>query len=133
MVADLPSYLQQLKLYDIQLAKFPPSPKYAFVSLISIELAYYLKNRIKKGELYKGLSHIGRNAIYYNFCQGVGSSVIYHYVHTIQFDAWLFKWIIIFLINFTITTVTAEILSILYKACYKVVIYIRNYKMVEVT
>ena len=39
------SYLQGLPLYDLQSAKFPPSIKYGFASLITIVLAKYFEGR----------------------------------------------------------------------------------------
>lgn len=113
------SYIQGLPLYDIQAAKFPPSPKYAFVSLIVIFVANYFENRIKKCNCV--LVHIGKNAIFYFFGQGIGSSLIYFYVNNVSLDNWFSKWIAAFLINVVCTVAVAETLAILYNIAIKMI------------
>ena len=109
------NYLQSLPIYDIQNAKFPPSPKYAFVSLISIEIAKFFNNRVRSGKIYTILAHIGRNAIFYFFAQGIGSSLLFIYVSRYQTNVWVVKWIIALLINLILTVIIAEILRVIYK------------------
>ena len=58
---------------DIQTAKFPPAVPYLFSSLILIFVMLYLEQFVKKtGRL---LPHIGKNAPFYFFAQGVTSSL----------------------------------------------------------
>ena len=110
------NYLQQLTLYDIQSAKFPPSPKYGLVSLVSIEVAIFFDGRINSESVtYKSFVHIGRNALYYFFGQGIGSSIIYYYAKAFVTKYWFFKWIGGFIINTIITIMIAELISVIYK------------------
>ena len=66
---------------DIQTAKFPPTAPYFFSSFILIFLMLYLEPTVKKtGRL---LPHIGKNAPFYFFAQGVTSSICTHIKHFI--------------------------------------------------
>lgn len=113
------SYLQNMPLYNIQDAKFPPSPKYFFVSIIAVLVGAYFENKIKKYN--RVIIHIGKNAIFYFFGQGVGSSLIYFYVESVNFHNWFIKWIIAFILNVICTVFIAEILAIFYKWIMKIV------------
>lgn len=114
------NYLQELKLYDIQTAKFTSSPKYAFVSMLSIEVAKFFQNRIHCGKLFAFFRHIGRNAIFYFFGQGMGSSLIFLYVNAFDTDLWVLKWIGALIINIISTIIFAETLQMVYKIIVKV-------------
>lgn len=113
------SYLQNLPLYDIQSAKFPPSPKYIFVSMVSIILFKYFEKyqkyfKNKELRINKMLVHIGRNAIFYFVAQGIGSSLLYFYANTVNLGNWIIKYIIAFVLNLICTVIIAELLSFLY-------------------
>lgn len=109
----LTTYLQDLPLHDIQSAKFPPSLKYGFVSMPAILIA----KRFEPHMLHtnKWIRHIGRNAIFYYFAQGVGSSLNLYAVQAIQIESWIVKWIVTFLINLLVTTILAESLRKSYR------------------
>lgn len=107
------SYLQGLPLYDLQSAKFPPTMKYGCAAMIVIIVAKYAERY--KTTYNKLLVHIGRNAIYYYFGQGIGSSLCYIWVEKIQLCNWFIKWGIIFGINVVTTVCVAEFLAISYK------------------
>ena len=87
------AYLSSMKIYgiawdDIQTAKFPPTAPYLFSSLILIFLMLYLEPdtvRSRPATSYGGrlLVHIGRNAPFYFFAQGVSSSLCTHIKHFI--------------------------------------------------
>ena len=72
------AYLVSVRAYDIcwddiQTAKFPPAAPYFFSSFILIFVMLYLEQFVKKtGRL---LPHIGKNAPFYFFAQGVTSSL----------------------------------------------------------
>ena len=106
------SYLQGLPLYDLQSAKFPPSIKYGFASLITIVLAKYFEGRYSVKKNF--IEHIGKNAIYYYFAQGIGSSINYYVVGMVNLNNWLFKWILAYGVNFLVTILIAEALSFMY-------------------
>lgn len=107
------SYLQGLPLYDLQSAKFPPTMKYGCASMIVIIVAKYVEKY--KKTYNKVLVHIGRNAIYYYFAQGISSSLCYIWVDKIQVHNWFIKWMSIFGINVLTTICVAEFLSVSYK------------------
>ena len=72
------AYIVSVKLYgigwdDIQTAKFPPTVPYFFSSLMLIFLMLYLEAYVKKP--LPLLVHIGKNAPFYFFAQGVSSSL----------------------------------------------------------
>ncbi|MCR5097702.1 MAG: acyltransferase [Lachnospiraceae bacterium] len=72
------AYLMSVGYYgigwdDIQTAKFPPAAPYLFSSMILIFVMLYLEQFVKKtGRI---LPHIGKNAPFYFFAQGVTSSL----------------------------------------------------------
>ena len=111
------SYLQNLPLHDLQSAKFPPTMKYGCASMLVIIVVKYLEKY--KNTYNKFLVHIGKNAIYYYFGQGIGSSLCYIWADKIQLHNWFIKWVIIFGINVLTTVCVAEFLSISYKMIEK--------------
>ena len=65
-----------------------------------------------RGESF--ITHIGRNAIFYYFAQGIGSSLNYYVVDILQMSNWFVKWCITFSVNVIITVCIAELLRKLY-------------------
>ena len=114
------SYLQNIPLYDLQTAKFPPTLKYGLASMFVIIFSKKLEFGIKKNN--KFISHIGRNAIYYYFAQGIGSSINYFFVEKIDLKLWAIKWGVTLVINILITIIIAEVLSFLY-FCFEKIIW----------
>lgn len=119
------SYLQGLPLYDIQSAKFPPSLKYGFVSLVSILLAKSMEGHI--GTCNKALVHIGRNAIFFYFAQGIGSSLSYYFISAVHLETWYLKWLLTFLFNVAVTTCIAELVALLYRKFYSLSRIVQKY------
>lgn len=96
-----------MPIHDIQSAKFPPTLKYGFASLVVVMLVRNVnENHMRNCNSF--VVHIGKNAIFYYFAQGVGSFVIYYAVNCIQTSGWLFKWCMVFGINLLITAGIAE-------------------------
>lgn len=106
------SYLQGLPIYDIQAAKFPPSIKYGFVSMLIILVAKQVEPHIKHSS--KWLCHVGRNAIFYYFAQGIGSSLNYYVIPRVHTSNWLVKFVITLAINLIVTTALAELIRVSY-------------------
>ncbi len=106
------SYIQNLPILDFQNAKFPPSLKYACISMFAILIARYLEAYIKKPCVI--FAHIGKNAIFYYFAQGIGSSLIYRILPHILSAHWFLTWLLALICNIAITAVIAESLSLLY-------------------
>lgn len=107
------SYLQGLPLYDIQSAKFPPSLKYGFVSMVAILIAKYFDGRREKYN--KFLLHIGKNVIWYYFGQGIGSSINFYVINLVSIENWFLKWLVTYAINVVITIAVSESLAAGYK------------------
>ena len=106
------SYLQELPVYDIQTAKFPPTVKYGLVSLLSILIVKHIEPYVV--HMNRWIKHIGCNAIFYYFSQGIGSSLNYYVIPLVPTDNWLLKFLVTFLVNVIITTVIAEFMRITY-------------------
>lgn len=109
----LASYLQGIPFYDLQSAKFPPTLKYGAASMITILVVKFFENKVKKCNAF--LVHIGRNAIYYYFAQGVSSSFIYLFIPRININLWFAKWIILFVLNVLMAVIMAEAMAAVYK------------------
>lgn len=115
----LTSNILCLPLYDIQSAKFPPTIKYLAVSMPVIFVSNYIR-KYRKNE-NKILMHIGKNAIFYFFGQGVGSSLLFLLSDKNIFDFWFCKWMVLYCINILITIVVAEIIAKLYGITEKLI------------
>lgn len=113
------SYLLNIPLYDIQSAKFPPTVKYAFASMVVILISKYFEGKLRKCNML--VVHIGRNAIYYYFGQGVGSSLIYYAIDWLDISNWFLKWIITFLINIAVTVALAELIRVTYNTINNII------------
>ena len=111
------AYLQGLPIYDLQSAKFPPSIEYGFASLISVVIAKFFDGKYTAKNDF--IEHIGRNAIFYYFGQGIGSSVNYFVVNMINLNNWIIKWILTYVINVIVTIFVAEVLALMYSKILK--------------
>lgn len=118
------SYLQGLPIYDLQSAKFPPSIKYGLVSLISVVIAKFFDGKYTAKNNF--IEHIGKNAIFYYFGQGIGSSVNYFMVNMINLNNWIIKWMLTYVINVIITIFIAEVLALIYSKVFKKIFNIRG-------
>ena len=108
----LSSCMLDIPLYHIQASKFPPTIMFGFCSMITILLAVYLEPKIKiRSRL---LIHIGRNAIFYFFAQGIGSTVLYYLLDYMDMESRLLKWTILFIVNCAATMVLAEAFAYTY-------------------
>ncbi len=108
----LDAYLRYIPWYEVQGAKIIPSGKYLFVSSFAILVAGYIEKFVYKTN--RVLVHIGKNAIYYFFAQGVGSSVLAYGQITLNIHPWFINWFAYFLINLVITAIIAELLRLTY-------------------
>ncbi|MGN0727986.1 acyltransferase family protein [Treponema sp.] len=114
---------QHLPVLKVQAAKFPPSLAYGFFSLLSIFTFLFLENHInieggKFPNVKKFLAHIGRNALFYYFAQGIGSSAIY-ILRKLNIRPWFLHFGAAFLVNLVTTVLLAESFSALYVKCEK--------------
>jgi len=126
-------YLLDIPFYDLQAAKFPPSFMYGFYSMLSVLTAVYCERFIKKPNAL--LVHIGRNAIFYFFGQGIGGSLNYWFIELVWFKAipfWPLKWIVALIFNICVSALIAEFLAWSYGKLETVVSAIlskKNYKV----
>lgn len=126
------SYLQDLPLYEIQAAKFPPSIKYGLVSLFAILITKFVEPYIKHTNQW--LNHVGRNAIFYYFAQGIGSSLNYYVIPMVHTENWFLKFMITFVVNLAVTTVLAELLRGTYRYfLYSAKGYLKNFCKLAIT
>ena len=109
--------MHHFSIIDVQTAKFPPSLTWGFFSSFFICVVMFMEPFVKN--YCKPLIHIGQNAIFYFFGQGVGSSILYLFVNRIQGVPWLIKWGILFLINAFVTVIIAEMLIICFNGFSK--------------
>lgn len=99
---------------DLQLAKFPPTFIYMMASFIFVIVAIAVRPMLKKNRCHF-IQHIGRNALYYYFAQGIGTSLLVIIVNLLGNILWPLKWGICFAINVGITIVIAESYRLLYE------------------
>ena len=111
-------------IFDLQSLKFPPHFIYLLASLITILIAMYFKKSAKI-KATNFLVHIGQNAIFYYFSQGIATSICYYYVSLFNFR-WYLKFLVIILINILTTIAISESMSFLYNLVHKWL----SYKMV---
>ena len=111
----LSNYLCDANLLNMQSAKFPPSPKYMFYSLITIGVAIYLKRYNLSNKL---IEKIGKNALWFYFAQGVSSSLLYYIIKYIPIDVWFAKWLVMLVINIIVAVIIAECFRMIWKSIF---------------
>ena len=106
-------HLLQIGPFDVQASKCTPSARYLVISMFVILIAGSLEKWIKKPN--KLLVHIGQNAIFYFFGQGVGSSLINYYSSRLPVGNWFVKYLIFFAANIVMTVIVSESIRFLYE------------------
>lgn len=85
--------------YKINKNKFPPKIPYIIWSLFSLTTLFVLYNRLKITK-ESFVTHIGKNAIFFYFAQGISSSLVYFLVVPLkEYMPWWLLMIIIYIIN----------------------------------
>lgn len=115
-------HLNSVEFLDMQTSKCLPSMKYFFFSLFVIIISRYVENFVKKPS--RILSHIGENALYYFFGQGVGSSILSHNLIRPLSENWFPVWFVAFLVNLILTALVAESARFVYRRLKALVIRI---------
>lgn len=108
-----------VELRNMQSLKFPPSIIYVAYSLVIIVLALYAKSKLKISDK-NVFSWIGKNAIYYYFCQGISSSLLMYFIPSIRWE-WYIKLPVAFSINFIVTCIFVVILKKIYEITDKII------------
>jgi hypothetical protein len=93
--------------YKINKNKFPPKIPYIIWSLFSLTTLFVLYNRLKITK-ENFVTHIGKNAIFFYFAQGLSSSLVYFIVVTLQENMpWWLLMIFIYIVNVVLAFIIA--------------------------
>lgn len=97
IILKIGDYFLGAELSNMQSLKFPPNILYVLYSFFLIVLAIYIKDKIKvsKKNIF---CWVGRNSIYFYFCQGISSSMLMYIVPKINW-IWYIKLPVAFVIN----------------------------------
>lgn len=112
--------------YKINRNKFPPKIPYIVWTLFSLVTLFVLYNRlkIKKENI---ITHIGKNAIFFYFAQGISSSLVYFIVVPLNGRMpWWLLMIGIYLINIILAFLIAEGLKKIDLAGWKTLQFLRK-------
>lgn len=111
------TYILQLPYFNLQEAKFPPTVAYGIWSCIMLFPVFYFERKAKHPSRF--LIHIGRNAIFYYFGQGVSTSIMCRFSDSIHIENWFVKFVVTFLLNLAIAIPFSEGLALFYKGLRK--------------
>lgn len=103
---------------NMQEMKFPPNVVYFFFSLISIAAALWLKGRRLSLSPGNPLCRIGRSALLFYFCQGIGASVLMKLMPRVEL-VWYLKLPLACCVNLAVTLVLVVLLAGLYKLVFQ--------------
>ena len=109
--------LDFLKMQD---AKFPPNVIYLFYSLVSVIAALWLRGKLTGLSSKNPLCRIGRAALLFYFCQGIGGSLLQKLMPRINL-VWYFKLPLAYCINLAATLFFVWVLSKLYLLVFKLI------------
>lgn len=93
--------------YKINKNKFPPKIPYIIWALFSLVTLFVLYNRLKITK-ENFITHIGKNAIFFYFAQGISSSLVYFLVVPLKENM---PWWILMIIIYGINIILAFIIS----------------------
>lgn len=103
---------------NMQDMKFPPNVVYFFFSLISVTAALWLRGRRLSPSPGNPLCRIGRAALLFYFCQGIGASVLMMLIHRVEL-VWYLKLPLAYCINLAVTLVCVVLLAGLYRLVFR--------------
>lgn len=112
--------------YKINRNKFPPKIPYIIWSFFSLVTLFVLYNRLKisKENL---ITHIGKNAIFFYFAQGISSSLVYFIAVPLQEKMpWWLLMIFIYIINIILAFLIAEGLKKVDHSGWKILEFLRK-------
>lgn len=112
--------------YRINKNKFPPKIPYIIWSLFSLTTLFVLYNRLKITK-ENFITHIGKNAIFFYFAQGISSSLVYFIVVPLQENMpWWLLMILIYVINIILAFIIAAGLKKVDDLGWKVLEFLRR-------
>lgn len=93
--------------------KFPPNAVYLCYSLLAIIAALWLRGKVSSVSPQNPLCQVGRAALVFYFCQGIGASLLMPLLPKIQL-VWYAKLPLAYCVNLAVTAVFVCLLSALY-------------------
>lgn len=112
--------------YKINRNKFPPKIPYIIWTLFSLVTLFVLYNRLKISK-ESFITHIGKNAIFFYFAQGISSSLVYFIVVPIQGKMlWWILMIFIYIVNVILAFFIAEGLKKIDHSGWKILEFLRK-------
>ncbi|RKI70135.1 hypothetical protein D7V91_04005 [bacterium 1xD42-67] len=105
-------------IFQMQDLKFPPAPVYLLFSLMTVIGALWLRGRLTGLSPSSPLCRIGRAALLFYFCQGIGASLLQRLAPRIHL-AWYCKLPLAYCINLSITLVFVCLLSGAYRLVFR--------------
>ncbi|RKS96716.1 acyltransferase family protein [Chryseobacterium defluvii] len=112
--------------YKINRNKFPPKIPYIIWTLFSLVTLFVLYNRLKVSK-ENLITHIGKNAIFFYFAQGISSSLVYFIVVPLQEKMpWWVLMIFIYITNVLLAFIIAEGLKKVDSLGWNVLEYLRK-------
>lgn len=121
-------YAFKYRIEDIQNIKFSFSVVYFVLSLISIILFWYLKDRLNIKDK-NPINYIGKNAVWFYFAQGISSSLLYYIYPYVKDHRYLIVFVIMLFLNITMSLIIAILLEKVYNLVSKIEI---NEKIVKI-
>jgi fucose 4-O-acetylase-like acetyltransferase len=101
------SYYGNDVFYKINKNKFPPTTIYIIWTLFSLTTLFVLYNRLKISK-ESFITHIGKNAIFFYFAQGISSSLVYFLVVPLKENMpWWILMILIYIVNVILAFIIA--------------------------
>lgn len=117
--------ITSFNLDNIQLAKSYNHFVYLVYSLLSINIVYFLKDKIKIRNK-NVFVYVGKNALLFYFCQGIGSSLIYYiYPHISNLSIYIILPIM-FVSNLLITILCVFLVKLFQLCLDKILLIINN-------
>ena len=112
--------------FKINKQKFPPKIPYIIWSLFSLTTLFILYNRLKITK-ENFITHIGKNAIFFYFGQGISSSLVYFLVVPLKENmSWWILMILIYIVNVILAFIIATGLKKFDTFGWKILTYLRK-------
>jgi len=100
--------------------KFPPNMIYLLFSLVTVLAALWLRGKLDGVSPNHPLCRIGRAALLFYFCQGIGASLLQRLMPRVEL-VWYLKLPLAYCVNLSITLVFVWLLSRLYWVAFRLI------------
>lgn len=109
-----------LNFLAMQDMKFPPNIIYLLFSLVTVIAALWLRGKLTGLSPKNPLCRIGRAALLFYFCQGIGGSALQFLMPKVNL-VWYCKLPLAYCINLSVTLVFVCVLSGLYRVAFRLI------------